>query len=286
MYYFEYEAHLTTGIVANELPAVLNIPRLPMVEINRWPKGEQSQNYADQRHTFKVTGFSSEGEAAAAARKLGDALLVHGAVRGLGIRFLNCTANGTPEIKKVIGGAMEPMRVFASGSVEEPLRFLDDGLKKWTSIPGEFSKQQRTCLRLLNDYHFTRMWESKLVLAVSAVEALCGKTKLDETFQFAVKELSEHLNRIEISDPVREELNKKISNLDQMSIGQGYRKKIRSLLTEKDAKKFKRIYNERSKFVHTGLVGSKLQDLAISAQEIAVRLILAELNHVKNTKTE
>ncbi len=208
-----------------------------------------------------MAGFETEAEARLAGQRLGDVLLVVGAVKDLGIdvgfsrpptlqfstRVHAAVKDATGrELRAEVHGLMvyeqdtiAPIGMHARGQVLLSPSDLENRLAAFAGDIGELTQHQRNCAALIND-SFVPQTEGQFILRVSAVEALCGKES-GQSFQ------------------------------------QSCKTKIVYLLSDEKAKLFGALYRKRSKLVHFGKGRGELTEATRDILGLAVDLLSADI---------
>ncbi|BBK34116.1 hypothetical protein EDC65_3951 [Stella humosa] len=248
--------------------------------------------------TINIPGFASESEARQAGERLGDALLVVGAVTKFGIdlgmsrstlQFSDavCKAVRT-ETGKSLRSEVHGLMVHEQGAVRIvgmhgrlqgliSLSAFEARLASWACLSSQLTERQRTCAALLNDSFFALQPEGQFVLRVSAVEALCDQAIRDVRYQSAIQELENHLAEQSLDEEVRETLERALGNAKRESLRHAYMTKFRVLRSRAEAKAFDDLYRIRSKFVHDGIGRGRLVEANDAALTLATDLLESEL---------
>ncbi|WP_201841395.1 hypothetical protein [Microvirga zambiensis] len=249
---------------------------------------------------LRMSGFATEEEARIAGRRLGDTLLVTGAVTrmGIDIGFSRSTlqfsaaihaavkAESGKELRAETHGlmvyeedAVAILGMNAQGSVLIAPQVLEDRLTTWVAASAGLTERQRNCAALLNDSFFVPQTEGQFVLRVSAVEALCDQTDVGADYQTAISAIEAFVASQAFADDVRETINRSLSFQRRQSLRQSYMTKFRTLLSETEAKAFDALYQKRSKLVHDGQGRGDLTMAANEALDLAAAILAADLTH-------
>lgn len=250
--------------------------------------------------TAKINGFETEDEARKAGQKLGDTLLVVGAISKLGIDIgfsrstLQFSAAIHEAVTKDTGRELRPethgLMVYkkdtvsiigfqARGSVLIGTQRFEESVAKWINPISALTERQRNCAALINDSFFVAQTEGRFILLISAVEALCDQAVRDADFQAAIDELEHHLSEQRLADDIHETLQRTLTTAKRQSLRQAYMTKFRTLASDADAKAFDELYQKRSKLVHDGIGRGTLNEATNLAMQLATDLLEAELTN-------
>jgi hypothetical protein len=254
-----------------------------------------------------MSGFPTEEEARTAGQRLGDALLVVGAVTKLGIDIgfsqstlqfgaavhAAMTASTGRELRAETHGLMvyEEDTVIivgmnAQGHVLLAPQALEERLTTWVGATATLTERQRNCAALLNDSFFVPQTEGQFVLRVSAVEALCDQTDVGAEYEAAITAIEGFVASQPLAPDVRTTINNSLAFQKKQSLRQSYMTKFRTLLSEDQAKAFDALYQKRSKLVHDGKGRGDLTQAANEALDLAVAILAADLTHQATTTRE
>lgn len=168
----------------------------------------------------------------------------------------------------IVGLEAHGSSTIKSEVLEEALTECSDALS---------TEQHRNCAALINDSFFVSNTEGQFILRVSAIEALCDQTGVDERFKEVVESLEQHLRSLSMDDTTRETIARRLKDLKRKSLRQSYMEKFRTLLSQQAASDYDQLYRLRSKFLHEGLGRGTLSDASNRALSLAVALYKAEL---------
>lgn len=248
----------------------------------------------------KIEGFESEEQARNAGRQLGDALLIAGAAAKLGIdvgldrstiRFSDevhdavRTESGR-ELRPEVHGLMVYEKdtvtivgIDAQGSSTIKTQALEERLSEWIHCAGTLTERQRRGAALINDSIFVSQPESRFILLISAVEALCDQAVRETEYRDAIEALEMRLAELTLDKMIRGAIKQTLANAKRESLRQSYMMKFRALRSAGDAKAFDELYGLRSNFVHDGVGRGALNEAADKALQLAVDLLVAELRN-------
>ena len=285
-------------LAAPELPdgeaLTLTIPGLPPATLevgqDAWPMGKWA--------VLKARGFQTESEALLAGQRLGDTLLIVGAVTSLGVDIgfnrptLHFNAQFHADVAARTGkelrtdthglmvyeeGQVTIVGLSAQGSLLLSPGALEQRLRDWISTTSSLTDRQRNCASLLNDAFFVPQTEGQFILRISAVEALCDQRDVGAEYQAAVMVLETFLATQALTSDIRETISRSLARQKKQSLRQSYMAKFRSLLTDADARAFDALYQKRSKLVHEGQGRGALTQAVNDALNLAVALLAADL---------
>ncbi|MFM9864273.1 MAG: hypothetical protein ACKVRO_11760 [Micropepsaceae bacterium] len=246
----------------------------------------------------KMDGFATEDEARQAGQRLGDVLLIVGAVARLGIdvgfgrstlqfseaihaavrektgRELRTETHGLMVYKK---DSVSIVGTEARGSLLIGAQAFEGRLVTWIEPSFALTDRQRNCAALINDSFFLTQTEGQFILRISAVEALCDQTVRDARYVAAIEVLEQQLNALAIDGEIHETLKRTLANAKRESLRQAYMIKFRTLRSVAEAKAFDSLYNMRSKLVHDGIGRGTLNEATNSALQLATELLEADL---------
>jgi len=272
----------------------LIVPGLPSVPFEMGEEAFPVGHWA----TAKVDGFATVEEAREAGQRLGDTLLIVGAVAQLGIdigfsrstlqfgvavheavreqtgRELRAETHGLMIYEK---GTVKIIEMQARGSVLISAESFEENLAYWIKMPRTVTERQRNCASLINDSFFMNNIEGQFILRISAAEALCEQSPLGANYQTVIEDLERHLEKQAVDLEVRETLRRTLANSRRQSIRQSYMTKIRSLCSNAEATEFDKLYEKRSRLVHEGIGRGELGEAANAALRLAVSLLKSEL---------
>lgn len=295
-YVFRLKAVLGKSFTENDLPGALDLPGFPPIEVNVInPNGSKS---GDNRYAFIARGFTSDAEALSAGERFGEALLVVGALRGIGVRFdgVGGGSQWSDEVKKRVeaktgiqllddkfgvmtykDGAAGIASISGELQIQTRLKLLGDGLSELRCFAGKMSDRQKTCARLLNDAQFVGHTDAEFVLLVAGVEALCDQYDLSPDHVRLVEQLEAHLEQIEADPDSKTTLKNTLSHAKSKSIRQSYMEKFKLLLGKPQANLFDDIYRYRSEFVHDGKRRGEFATKVGELRQLAMNLFSADL---------
>lgn len=108
-------------------------------------------------------------------------------------------------------------------------------------------------LIILNEAQAERSITSRLLLSVTAIEAIAGKRKERSPEEIGViKQLSDLVKRSDLNKDQKDSLRSAIGDMKRNSISKTCQALVRESLCEESVLKFKEIYDIRSKLVHEG----------------------------------
>ena len=276
-------------------PVDLAIPGLPPVTFEMGQEAHPVGHWA----IAQIGGFATEEEARTAGRRLGDMLLVVGAITKLGVDvgFSRPSKMGFGEavraaVRKETGkelqgethglmvyeeGAVALMHFQARGSALISADAFEKRLGDWAEPSSDLTERQRNCAALINDSLFVPQIEGQFILRISAVEALCEQAVRDARYQTAIEHLEHQLASQELDEEIRETLKRTLDNAKRESLRLAYMTKFRALRSQAEAKAFDDLYGKRSKLVHDGLGRGELGEATNRALQLATDLLEAEL---------
>lgn len=250
---------------------------------------------------FKGCGYASEDDARNAGKRLGDALLIEGAVGWLGIdigfnrntlQFSDVIHNTIKEKSgRELKGEMHGLMVFeedsitiigldARGSTSVKSQTLKEKLDPWFFSNKQLTERQKTCAALLNNSFFVPSADTQFVLRISEIETLCEEQQVGpETLEIIV-ELVRHLETLKVSNDVISRTKERLNGLRRESINQLVKMKFENLLTAKEAEAFKALSRLRGKLLHGGKGRGELAEAAGKALELGTTLLKADLSTV------
>jgi len=299
-YCSRYRFMLLTPLQVNKgTPVDVAIPGLPSVTFEMGEGAYPVGHWA----IAQIGGFATEEEASKVGRRLGDILLVVGAVTKLGIdagfsrpstvRFGEALLAA---VRKETGeelrgethgfmvyeeeGAVAFMNFQARGSVQISAGAFEERLGNWAEPSSGLTERQRNCAALINDSLFVRQTEGQFILRISAVEALCEQTVRDARYLSAIEKLEQQLASQTLDEEIRETLQGTLDNAKRQSLRLAYMTKFRTLRSQAEAKAFDDLYRKRSKLVHDGLGRGDLSEANSTALQLAIDLLEAELRQL------
>lgn len=217
--------------------------------------------------TIESCSHATFEEARDSGVQVEDALLIAAAKEHIGVEFIG-------------RGAVSSVSVFPEGQTDVvdpgaplPVPLKDKEVIKIVTAAVQnastLTENQRIAAELLNDSFFEMSPEARFLLRISAVEALCPQANQTVAFGNLV-------NRVLASIPTKikgalEWLAKK------QSVRSAYMSQIKRLLGNAKARRFDKLYKQRSKLLHDGRGRGTLGEAANSALEIALELLLANV---------
>ena len=227
---------LTPLEVEKGKPVDVAIPGLPSVTFEMGEEAYPVGHWAIAR----IGGFATEEEARRVGQRLGDILLVVGAVTKLGIdvgfsrpstvRFGEAVRAA---VRKETGeelhgethglmvyeeGAVAFMNFQARGSVQIPAGAFEERLGNWAEPSSGLTERQRNCAALINDSLFVPQSEGQFILRISAVEALCEQTVLDPRYLSAIEQLEQQLASQTLDEEIRKTLQVAVPDADREQV--------------------------------------------------------------------
>jgi hypothetical protein len=290
---------LTPLTIDKGKPVGLAIRGFPSVTFEM---GEEAHP-AGQWAIAKIGGFATEKEAHRVGKRLGDILLVSGAVTRLGIDVgfsrpstIQFGEAARAAVRKETGEELQGethglvvydeehpvgfIGVQARGSVLISADDFEKRLGDWAEPSSGLTERQRVSAALINDSLFVPQTEARFILRISAVEALCDQTVRDARYQTAIEHLAQQLASQTLDEEIRETLKRTLDNAKRESLRQAYMTKFRALRSQAEATAFDELYGKRSKLVHDGLGRGELGDAANAALQLAIDLLEAELRQL------
>ncbi len=271
------------------------IPGLPSVTFEMGEEDYPVGHWA----IAQIRGFATEQEARKVGQRLGDILLVVGAVTKLGIdvgfsrpstiRFNEpARAAVRKETGEELQGETHGLKVYEEGavafmhfqahcSVQIPAGAFEERLGNWAEPSRDLTERQRNCAALLNDSLFVPQTEGQFILRISAVEALCEQAVRDARYLSAIEQLEQQLASQTLDEEIRETLQGMLDNAKRQSLRLAYMTKFKTLRSKAEAKAFDELYEKRSKLVHDGLGRGDLSEANRTALQLATDLLEAEL---------
>lgn len=276
-------------------PVHVAIPGIPSVTFEMGEEAHPVGHWA----TARIGGFATEEEARRVGQRLGDILLVVGAITKLGIDvgFSRPSTVGFGEalraaVRKETGkelsgethglmvyekGAVAFMNFQARGSVLVSADEFEKRLGNWAERSSGLTERRRNCAALINDSLFVPQTEGQFILRISAVEALCEQTVRDARYLSAIEQLEQQLASQTLDEEIRETLQRTLDYAKRQSLRLAYMTKFRTLRSQAEAKAFDDLYQKRSKLVHDGLGRGELSEATNTALQLATDLLEAEL---------
>lgn len=92
--------------------------------------------------------------------------------------------------------------------------------------------------------------KSKLILAMTAVEILSDRGRVDKNFQDALDTLKKKVSEIQSTDEVKNWLKSVLGEAKRESISKAGKRLVKALLGEQKAEEFEKLYKLRSSLVH------------------------------------
>ncbi|MDD1450842.1 hypothetical protein NHF48_007480 [Sphingomonas sp. H160509] len=206
----------------------ISIPGLPVANLeigaNAYPFGQWA--------ILKMSDFATEKEARVAGERLGDILLVAGAVTmtGIDIGFSQTTLQFSQDIHdavKAVDGkilraethglivykenTVKIVGIDARGSALIASDALERRLEMSASLVTGMTDRQRNCAALLNDSFFVPQTEGQFVLRVSAVEALCDQNDVGSEYQSAISKIEAFVEKQDFPSDVKTTINRSLS---------------------------------------------------------------------------
>jgi hypothetical protein len=229
------------------------------------------------RFIVRSCGFEDYQEASTARERLRDVILIGAATERVGVDF------GPAGF--VYGG------VYPQGTVEHtwvdppppasiaPAAFASmiDAAKDKASA---LTDRQRIAAELLNDSQFEMSDDARFLLRISAIEALCPQADLGLAFSHLVDRLLSSMPVVGSGLHV-EVISGALKNARRQSVRRACLAKITQLLEGQSARDFDKLYEQRSKFVHEGQLRGCLGEAAGRAYDLALALLLADIETSK-----
>lgn len=274
--------------------AVMQFADFPAITLE---PGEETQA-GGQWVIAKLDGFGTEEEARSAGERLGDVLLVAGAISKLGIdvgfnrstvqffsAFLDAISvtKGTEQRAETHGlmvyekDTVEILHMQIRMRVVLGVKGFRERLSPWTKLSSSLTYRQRNCAALINDSFFVNRAEAQFVLRISAVEALCEPIDRESQYLSGIADLEKYLAQQKLSMEIRTALQQTLEKAKLPTTRSAYLAKFRTLCSEREAKAFDELYRKRSKLLHSGLGRGELQEAANDALDLAVRVLEAEV---------
>lgn len=218
-----------------------------------------------------------ESKADEAAELLLDRLLIAGASDYPGVDL----ATARPPVK-LKGGELGPAYLDSFGALGTNLEAWKDQLAAGGSC---LSRRQRTSALLINDARFAIQPEARLVLSVTAVEALCEQPDQRLGIVEAIEALKVVLRSRSMSEDDRLYLLGRLQGIaDRVSVTKAYTQRLVAIGLGSELDYFtKKIYGPRSKLVHSGKGRGDLADTADRALAFASKAFLADVKHSQTT---
>ncbi len=281
-------------------PLTLVIPGLPPATLEVGKDAYPFGTWA----VLKMMGFATEGEARSAGQRLGDTLLVVGAITKLGIdvgfsrstlqfgsdihaamlvqtgRQLRTETHGLMVYEK---DTVSIVGMDARGSALLAPDALEQRIGDWIGSTSHLTERQRNCAALLNDSFFVPQSEGQFILRVSAIEALCDQTDLDPDYQAAITAIEGFVAGQPFANEIRDTINGSLAFQKKKSVRQSYMTKFRVLMSDDAANAFDALYKKRSKLVHEGQGRGDLTQASDEALHLAVDILSADLNQQSTT---
>ncbi len=228
----------------------------------------------------KIGGFATEEEARRVGQRLGDILLVVGAVTKVGIdvgfsqstiRFREAArAAARKETGQELQGETHGLMVYEEGAVAFvhfqarghmpiPADDFEKRLGNWAEPLSGLTERQSNCAALINDSSFVPRTEGQFILRISAVEALWEQTVLDARYLSAIEHLEQQLTSQTMDEEIGKTLQRTLDNAKRESLRLAYMTKFRTLRSQAEAKAFEDLYGKRSKLVHWSTIPEKSQ---------------------------
>lgn len=278
----------------------INLPDLPSITFT---VGEEAKPIG-RWMTAAMDSFQTEEDARSAGQRLGDILLVAGALTKLGVdigfdqstlKFGKAAKDAVRdatgrELRSEIHGLMvydEESVVICGvqviGTVSITPHSLEGRLVPWTKPAIDITERQRNCAALINDSLFVPQIEGQFILRISAVEALCDQYAVSSDYLCVIENLEQHLAKLKMDDELRKTFENTLSNAKRQSLRSAYMQKFRTLRSNDEAKAFDGLYKQRSGLVHDGLGRGTLNEANNAALQLATDLLQAELNQPQGT---
>ncbi len=293
-YCFRLNFRMVTGLDLTTQPTDLVLPMLPF--LSTIATNEPRAPGVDQWVTIRSCGHPSQEEAKAQALRLKDIILLAGAT-GFGADFGtgdNVRSGLSDEIKRSIKdqfatiirdevhgidifeeGDVRHFRVTAHATVQMDLSQFSKHVAEAGTLP-DLTPITRTGLELLNDSLFPMPDEARLLLRISAIEALCEQTERPQPVQDLINKLLGAVHS-HTDSSAADAMNKVLNEARRQSVRQACLSKIRMRLGDEAAKDFDQLYALRSQYVHEGRGRGSLSAPAAEAWQIAKALLLAEI---------
>lgn len=280
----------------------VSVAGMPPIEVTRQPASPEEDFAAralgrPMNYTFIARGFPTEDEAQHAGERVRDALLLAGALDGIGVDVgsraptLDFSKAAKDAMSKAVGGrailsdglgltvyedgTAQFIGATAYGTVSHDVRWLGMKMSDRFESAKRLTERQRICALLLNDALYASQAEASFILRVSAVEALCDEEDRSTGYIAVIDDLLDHLKSVS-GDPLHIGAARKALVFQRKrSVRQGYLTKIRALLDDATATEFDALYDMRSAFIHNGKYRGALP--ANRVGEIAAALLTREL---------
>jgi len=255
-----------------EIPLALPAPARPIKVFLRQGKNRTENSSL----ALWCGGFGSEAEARAAGAPVKTAVMLAGLFLGAGIdvgddQVVSPALQGNrsdgqpderfqpdvhglqvvPEIEEMMFGFLRPGRpVFQDTWLD---RFEESVVESY-ALGKTLTKKQTLAAQLYNHSHFLSSDAARFITLISAVEALaepaCSSPAALALVECLLKMTAEAID-LEVSE--QQALKSRLGNLKQESIGSACRALMRTHCGEPAAKDFARLYETRSKLLHTGV---------------------------------
>lgn len=272
---------------------------LPVLQSTAKISSNQPRSFgSDQWIAIKSCGHSSAAEAQAKAVRLKDSILLAGA-SGLGADF------GTDNVRSRLSDAIKReakerfgadirdevhgIDVFEDGDVKHFTAEahgsvhigLPDFAKRITEAGAfpELTRLSRTGAELINDSFFPMPDEARFLLRISAIEALCKQARRPKPVQDLINALVRATPSLTLDDCAAETMRRVLMDARRQSVRQGCLTEIRARLGDAAAAEFDKLYDLRSRYLHSGKGRGSLSAPAEEARRIATNLLFAEITN-------
>ena len=225
------------------------------------------------RFIIRSCGFEDDQEASTARERLRDLILIGATTERVGVDF------GPAGF---MYGAVFPQGTLQHTWVDPPppapitpaafAGMIDVAKDKASAL----TDRQRIAAELLNDSQFEMSDDARFLLRISAIEALCPQADLGLAFSHLVDRLLASMPAGESGLHV-EVISGALKNARRQSVRRACLAKITQLLGGQSARDFDELYEQRSKFVHEGQLRGRLGEAASRAYDLALELLLADI---------
>lgn len=246
-------------------------------------------------------GYPDREEAERSGKVIADALLLAGAEcsAGIDVGIGHPSTGFSQEIKAklveqgfMLRGDIFGLDVFEDVEVcilqsqldltvpANPNHFLRS-VRNFATLAAFMDARSRMYARLINDALFPLTTETRLIILMTAVEALWESLKRKSSIVALADALLAHLDALEGDEDDKADVEKRVANIRVESISRMCRDKIAALLAEGRAAEFDKLYNARSRFAHHRARRSMLHTEGDIAQKLAFDVLIAELQKRK-----
>ena len=162
--------------------------------------------------------------------------------------------------------------VGASGSGELSSDAFVRKFDSFARLRGTLSNRERTALELIHSAKFETSNGAKLVLSITAIEALCPRGATSSHLRSAVESLADQLDNFEeLSGEDRDRIQGRLLDMRRQSTRSSCMQKIAELMGGEQMFQFDKLYKERNNMVHRGKQPSGADSL--EAQSLAWSLL-------------